>query len=111
MNIGLWFARWRSSHPLWYGDEDSAVLINLKSGRAVGRYHHDGHGKWEVDVCLPYWRALRLILTQPAWFAAAAAFPFCWVSILRSKSQEGAQASVENFAGLFLVERDVPEKS
>ena len=110
MSIHLWWARIRSSHPVWYGDEDSAVLVNLRTGRVFGRWHHDGYGSWDVDVCLPYWRASSVIRSSPAWFAAFAGFPFCWVSLFRAKNQEGAEDAIYEFVGPVLIQRDLPQE-
>lgn len=96
--------RLRTTHPWWIENEDEGVLVDLNSGRVIGRYLHDGYGKWEIDVCLPYWRAWRLIRTQPAAFVMLANFPRCWISLFRARSVESAQTAIERFAGKVIIE-------
>ena len=83
----------------WYGDSDGAVLVSRDEGRILGYYEHDGDGKYEHVVYVRPLRALRIILTSPAWITGFAPFPFCSVELVRSRSFEDAQVIIEDLAG------------
>jgi len=112
MNLINRIGRWAKPIPWWFGDEDEAVCVDLRWGRVIGHYQHDGYGKWDVSVCLSYWRAWWAIRTQSAGFHSMAAFPRCWVWFFRSKSRAGAEAAVNEYAPEFWlqIERDEPEE-
>jgi hypothetical protein len=101
-----------SPRPEWFGDEDNAALIDVRSGRVYGHYWHDGYGKWHPVVCLSHWRAWRVIRTQPAFFWGFASLTRCWVQMVRSKSRDGAEAAIEEFVPpvFCIIERDIPEE-
>jgi len=110
MKIPNPFREFWSHEPIWFGDEESAALIDLRSGREIGHYMHDGYGKWHLWVCLPYWRAWSIARNQPAGFTALAAFPRCWIWLFRAKSQEAAVRAIEHFAGRATEDRDARDE-
>jgi len=109
MQDRLIWGHFGGASPAWFGDEDEAALIDLRSGRLIGHYEHDGDGKWSMRVCLGYWRALRTVWRQPARLIGLAGFPRVWVGVLRSESHDAAVETIEGFLGevTSVIERDV----
>ena len=85
--------------PRWFGNEDAGFLHDMHKGRVLGVYMHDGYGKWDLWICLPYWRAWNVVRRQPAGFTSLAAFPYCWVWLFRAKSHAAAVSAIEALAG------------
>ena len=108
----------RFDHFEWYGDEDRAALINVNSGEVVGLYRHDGHGKWDMFLCVPYWKAWTILRSQIAGLNGFARMPKCWLWVFRTKSHAGAIACIEQLTGrqgmlpgCCIIERDEHDES
>ncbi|MBO9499549.1 MAG: hypothetical protein J7483_08850 [Novosphingobium sp.] len=46
----------RTTRTTWVGDEDSANLVDMSSGRVIASFTLC-FDKWEMCACLPLWRA------------------------------------------------------
>jgi hypothetical protein len=86
--------------PLWYGDEEMAVLVDGGPDRVFGQYWHDGYGKWQISVHVSYWRAWRLIRERQGWFTGWARFPRCCIELAQTRNEHAARQKVEEFSGV-----------
>ena len=99
MGIRSWISRRREGTLLWYReDARNGVLFDQKSGRVAGLFWESGYGMWDLKVCVTFWRAWRLRRSYSAFFWTFAAFPRCWMIVLRMTSAEAAAQVIEEIA-------------
>jgi hypothetical protein len=98
MGLRRWIHRRNGGTLLWYGDDEGAVLVDHKTGRVAGLFWHDGSGKWELQVCVSFWRAWQVTRRYPASFWTFADFFRCWMMIVRTTSAVGAAEVIQDVA-------------
>ena len=92
----------------WYGDEDSAALVDLSTGHVLGQFAHDGHGKYHIWLYATLWRAWWILRNAPGGIASWSPFPRICVWLLRVKDEDQARAEIEVFSGVVQIP-DKPE--
>jgi hypothetical protein len=107
-NVRFFWGRFRRAHiritpyATWFGDEEGAALISARTGRTLGYFSHDGYGKYEIILCVSYWRAVRLIWAGHASLIGPAGLVWCSLSVFRAKSPESAAHVIEELTGAVL---------
>ena len=52
------------SQTIWIGNEEEAVLVDLKNGRLLGTVFHDGYGKYPTMIYASPLKAVVLMLRK-----------------------------------------------
>jgi hypothetical protein len=81
---------------VWYGDHELTVLVDWRTGRAVGLVRYNGDQTWSVKVYMPRWRAL---IARPAWPLATlrGGILRAWYGLPDRAMREMAVMDIEHF--------------
>jgi hypothetical protein len=86
----------------WLGDHDEALLFDRETGGILGRYSHEGHGNWRVEVYVPPWREWMILEEEPWWLASLLPFPKCVARHFRATTFASARRLVRRHSSRYL---------
>lgn len=84
----------QSAEPVWIGDQNRRVLVDLAPERVLAYVQHDGCRKYHPTVYVSFVRALRIIAIGEGFLVSLLPFPRCGVELYQLRSMIDAEDTV-----------------